>query len=252
MKPRRIFALLAAVTLTLGVSATAFAGGTVDWTGQGLNSDGSIKNIDCDDSDPGFGLFIYTGDSDTAPVLHIDGTTYTGVQQGQGAWQFEVPLPDPLDPDEHDIFVTFTGNFDAGELTLSHGCPAETTTTTTTTTPTTTTTTTTTTPTTTTTTSTNTETTSSSSTTTATTTTTTTSTNTETSSSSTTTGTTATTTTANETTPQGSVEELTPPSTDTLGQPASSSTVSTGLLLVLAGVLSGAMILVPAAARRRR
>ena len=61
-----------------------------------------------------------------------------------------------------------------------------------------------------------------------------------------------TTTTANETTPEGSVEELTPPSTDTIGQPTSSSSVSTGLLLVLAGILAAVLVVVPAAARNRR
>jgi hypothetical protein len=61
-----------------------------------------------------------------------------------------------------------------------------------------------------------------------------------------------TTTTSAETTPGGSVEELTPPSTDTIGQPTSGSTVSTGLLLVLAGILSMALVAVPAAARKRR
>jgi hypothetical protein len=55
-----------------------------------------------------------------------------------------------------------------------------------------------------------------------------------------------------ETTPEGSVEELTPPSTDTIGQPTSSSSVSTGLLLVLAGILAAVLVVVPAAARNRR
>jgi len=59
-------------------------------------------------------------------------------------------------------------------------------------------------------------------------------------------------TTSEETTPEGSVEELTPPSTDTIGQPASSSSVSTGLLLVLAGILAAVLVVVPAAARNRR
>jgi hypothetical protein len=69
---------------------------------------------------------------------------------------------------------------------------------------------------------------------------------------STTTSAETTSTTSNETTPNGSVEELTPPSTDTIGQPTSSSTVSTSLLLVLAGLLSATLVLVPAAARKRR
>jgi hypothetical protein len=59
-------------------------------------------------------------------------------------------------------------------------------------------------------------------------------------------------TTSQETTPEGSVEELTPPSTDTIGQPTSSSSVSTGLLLVLAGILAAVLVVVPAAARNRR
>ena len=59
-------------------------------------------------------------------------------------------------------------------------------------------------------------------------------------------------TTSEETTPEGSVEELTPPHTDTISQPTSSSTVSTGLLLVLAGILAAVLVVVPAAARNRR
>lgn len=70
--------------------------------------------------------------------------------------------------------------------------------------------------------------------------------------SSTDTETTETTSTDTETTPEGSVEELTPPSTDTLAQPSRSATVSTGVLLVLAGLLSAAVVAIPAAARRRR
>ena len=60
------------------------------------------------------------------------------------------------------------------------------------------------------------------------------------------------TTSSDETTPGGNVEELTPPSTDTIGAPTSSSTVSTSLLLVLAGVLATALVVIPAAARKRR
>ena len=81
MKPHRLFALLAALAMTLMFAATAFAG-TVTWTGQGV-TDGELNNVDCEASETGFGLFIYTGDSDTAPVLTIDGVPYTGVQQGQ-------------------------------------------------------------------------------------------------------------------------------------------------------------------------
>jgi hypothetical protein len=59
-------------------------------------------------------------------------------------------------------------------------------------------------------------------------------------------------TTDTTTTPGGFVEELTPPSTDALPTPAHSASVSTSVLLVLAGLLSAVVVLVPAAARRRR
>lgn len=59
------------------------------------------------------------------------------------------------------------------------------------------------------------------------------------------------TSTTKATTPQGSVEELTPPHTDVLAQPTSTSSVPTGVLLVLAGLLAAVMVVIPAAARRR-
>jgi hypothetical protein len=64
--------------------------------------------------------------------------------------------------------------------------------------------------------------------------------------------TTTTSSSADETTPGGNVEELTPPSTDTIGAATSPSSVSTSLLLVLAGVLATALVVIPAAARKRR
>ena len=63
--------------------------------------------------------------------------------------------------------------------------------------------------------------------------------------------TTATTAKTTTTTPEGAVEELTPPRTDALAQPTSSSSVPTSLLLVLAGILAAALVVIPAAARRR-
>ena len=74
------------------------------------------SNNDCEKSDPGEALFIYTGDSDSDLVLHYDGNTYAGEQKGGGSWHFVAPLPDPLDSSEHDIYVEFTGDFSAGQL----------------------------------------------------------------------------------------------------------------------------------------
>jgi hypothetical protein len=260
MNKHRIGALFAALALTLTFAGTAFAG-ELTWTGQGV-TDGQVNTENCDDVDPGELLWIFTDGDATDVFVTVDGNTVgTAVDKG-GSWHITTPWLDPLDPNEYEVVVHFTGG-DAKnpQFVLSHGCPGETTTTTTEETTTSTEETTTSTEETTTsteetTTSTEETTTSTEETTTSTeeTTTSTTDETTSTTTEETTTSTTdeTTSTTSNETTPEGSVEELTPPQTDTLSQPTSSSSVSTGLLLVLAGILAAVLVVVPAAARNRR
>jgi hypothetical protein len=267
MKKSRLGALVAAAALTLTFAGTAFAT-TQAWGGNGYPQQSCTENSET-------ALWVWTGDNPTS--LTINGNVQSGswVKQGGGssAYHFEVTLGAGNFPPVT-ASVEFTG--DAGTLTLSH-CDGTVTTTTeetttssedtttsseeTTTTSDETTTSseetttsseeTTTSSEDTTTSSTETETTTTNSTETETTTTDSTETETTTTQS-TETETTDTTTTSQETTPEGSVEELTPPHTDAISQPTGSSTVSTGLLLVLAGILAAVLVVVPAAARNRR
>jgi hypothetical protein len=303
MNKHKIGAVIAAAMLVLTFAGTAFAG-SLDWNGK--NGWPVANGCNQDDTPPGSMLWIYTGDSDSAVKLTVNGVEYTGAQQGQGngSWHIITPYFDT----KPSASIVFTGEHDAGTLTISHGCPGEVTTTSESTT-------------------TSDETTTTEETTTTTEVTTTSEETTTTSTTTAPTGTlfafpafsiecggfltvtnfasanvddalvtgpgddlvitedgtyplvpgdyigvgriggvaqtdevpftieacpTSTTTSAEETTPGGSVEELTPPSTDTIGAPTSGSTVSTSLLLVLAGALASALVVIPAAARKRR
>ena len=112
---------LAVVTSTslllLAMAGTAFAA-TVDWEGNGWP-----VSTNCQDSKPGEMLWIYTGNSDSDVVLTMNGVTYTGHQQGQGngSWHIVTPYV-TVKPTAS---VAFTGDYDPGVLTLSHGCPGE-------------------------------------------------------------------------------------------------------------------------------
>ena len=227
MNKHRIGALIAAAALTLTFAGTALADGTVNWDGNGITA-GQFNNEVCNDANaPGTMLWIFSpggNDSVTGAELTVNGVNYGAMNQDNGQWKLQIPLIAVGDVDS--ASVSFTGELGSGNavVTISHFCGDVTTTTTTTTTV---------------------------------------SINTqcigcETSTTSDTTTVSINTqcvdcsTTSEETTPGGSVEELTPPSTDTIGASTSSSTVSTSLLLVLAGVLSFVLLGIPAAARKRR
>jgi len=237
MNKHRIGALIAAVALTLTFAGTALADGSVNWEGNGITA-GQFNNEQCDDANaPGTMLWVFTpggNDSVTGADLIVNGVNYGPMNQDNGQWKLRIPLIAPGDIDS--ASVEFEGSLGSGNavLTISHYCGEVTTTTTdeitTTTTD-------------------DTTTTTDETTTTTVTTVTTVSIDTQCIGCSTTT---TSDTTSEETTPGGSVEELTPPSTDTIGAPTSPSSVSTSLLLVLAGVLATALVVIPAAARKRR
>ena len=226
MNKHRIGALIAAMALTLTFAGSALAT-TFTWGHNGY------PNATCTGSQTSM-LWVWTGDSPTGLTINGEAQTGTWSQNGNGGWHFELAISGTNFPPTS-ASVEFTG--DAGVLTLSH-CDGTVTTTTSESTTTTDVTTTS-----------NETTTSDETTTTQTTTTQTGSINTQCVNCSTTT---SSDTTSSETTPGGSVEELTPPSTDTIGAPTSGSTVSTSLLLVLAGALATALVVIPAAARKRR
>jgi len=102
----------------------AFA--TVPWEGNGV-VDGKFKLERCDDLNTPYIFWVFTGDP--APgesVVHLtvnNGAPINMVQQGQGSWHATSPFFD---------LSTLTASVDGvdGTLTISHGCPGETTTTT--------------------------------------------------------------------------------------------------------------------------
>ena len=239
MNKHRIGALLAAAALTLTFAGTAFAATYATVSGHAAASSESnsadywsdLYGLDCEKIYDGEGDEIdsWEADADYAVVIvkaagqnvgDNANTIFENVSEGETVWA-DTNGNNTFDPGGQD-----------GDKNISHiiVCENEETTTT------------------------STEETTTSTTTDETTSTTTEETTTTTSTEETTTSTTdeTTSTTSNETTPEGSVEELTPPQTDTISQPTSSSSVSTGLLLVLAGILAAVLVVVPAAARNRR
>lgn len=250
MKKLRIGALLAAGLMALSFAGTAFAAdNTVGWTGNGWPI-----STNCKDSAPGEMLWIYTGDSSQAkPVLTVNGVVVaqSATQGGSdnSSWHIVTAYLNSK-PSTATTFVTFSGT-GGGVLTISHGCPGETTTTTTTTAGTTTTTNGTTT--TTTTAGTTTTTTAGTTSSTAQETTTSTSTVDGTSSSTTTTSTKTTTTT-----PAGGVEAatgtptITPPATDSVGSSGRASAGSWNLLLAAGLVLTLSILVLTPITKSRR
>jgi hypothetical protein len=112
-KRSRLAALLGAGLLTFAVAGVALATDAA-WDGNGFPSDTCTA-----DGSPTSMLWVWTGDSPTA--LTINGELQSGswVQQGQGAFQFEVTVDATnYPPTTTDTFVTYTGT--AGVLTLSH------------------------------------------------------------------------------------------------------------------------------------
>ena len=126
MKKSTIGAVIAAGMLVFAFAGTALAGGTHTWDGQGVEN-GDV-NHNCDGLEPGELLWIFTGDPVLPATLHINGNDYSGTQGGgpNSSWHFVTPWFD-LDPDVTDASIDYVTD---GQLTISHGCPAETTTTT--------------------------------------------------------------------------------------------------------------------------
>lgn len=109
---------------------------TVPWNGNGVTN-GELNSVQCDEQNTPYLFWVFTGSPGqglTDVTLTVNGQTFDMDQAGggNGAWQATTPFF-ALD--------SITASVDGvdGVLTLSHGCPGETTTTDTTTTETTTT-----------------------------------------------------------------------------------------------------------------
>ena len=112
----RIGALLAAAAVVLTFAGTALADGSLDWNG----TNGWPVKDNCTNSQPGEMLWIFTGDSAADVVLTMNGSTYTGVQQGKGTWQIVTPYVTSAPT----ASAAWTGDFanTNATLTISHGC----------------------------------------------------------------------------------------------------------------------------------
>jgi len=243
-----------ATALATGPNTAASSSSQTSWEGNGYPIDNGCTS---GDTAPGEVLWIFSGDSDSDVVLHLNGSEYTGTQMGKGgAWHIISPW---FDSAPTGAYVTWTGTFENSDkfvLTISHGCEGTTTTTTSSTTSSETTSETTSDTTSSETTS---DTTTSDTTTSDTTTSDTTSSTTSSETTSTTTDGTTTTSTTTKSSPSGSVlgetgtPNVTPPSTDTISASGGQSLGgSWNMLLVLSAVLLVAVLILTPAQKSRR
>jgi hypothetical protein len=123
MAINRIGKAAAAVAMVAGLTlatAGAASAGTVTWNGvRGLDS------IDaCEAGEAPYLHWILTpggGNSVTGATLELDGTSYVGIQHGEGggAWHFYTPS----DVDLSSASATYTGTIGRNALlTISDGC----------------------------------------------------------------------------------------------------------------------------------
>ena len=142
MNRRRLASLMAASALLIGMFGLS-AGGSIVlatgantqfWAGNGTEN-GEIKNNDCATDSSAHQLWIWTG-TGTNVQISVAGEVKDGVQQGNGAYHFTTGWHDigTLTTGQGgNVFVTYDGAVDGNAVvTLSHGCPGETSTTTTT------------------------------------------------------------------------------------------------------------------------
>jgi hypothetical protein len=125
--------LIAVTAATLLMMAWAIfptaAFADVPWDGNGVVN-GHFKDERCDAQNTPYIFWVFTGDpAQGETVVHLtvnNGAPITMVQQGQGSWHATSPFFD---------LATLTASVDGvgGNLTISHGCPGETTTSTSTT-----------------------------------------------------------------------------------------------------------------------
>ncbi len=142
MNRRRLASLMAASALLIGMFGLS-AGGSIVlatgantqfWAGNGTEN-GEIKNNDCATDSSAHQLWIWTG-TGTNVQISVAGEVKDGVQQGNGAYHFTTGWHDigTLTTGQGgNVFVTYDGAVDGNAVvTLSHGCPGDTSTTTTT------------------------------------------------------------------------------------------------------------------------
>jgi len=135
MNKRKLLGLVASGALVLAATLGSTGGvlaaaNTQYWAGNGTTN-GEIDNNDCNTDSSAHQLWIWTGSADGLDVwISVDGEVVKGVQQGNGAYHFTTgwhDIGDLTTGSGGNVFVTYDGTFDDNAvLTLSHGCPGET------------------------------------------------------------------------------------------------------------------------------
>jgi hypothetical protein len=134
MNKRKLLGLAASGALVLGAMLGSTGGvlaadNTQYWAGNGTTN-GEINNNDCADDSSAHQLWIWSGTGSNV-WISVDGEVVQGVQKGNGAYQFTTgwhDIGDLTTGSGGNVFVTYDGAADTNAvLTLSHGCPGETT-----------------------------------------------------------------------------------------------------------------------------
>ena len=127
---RKLIALLSvAVLAILGIgiissaSASSFEN-TVTYSGQGLNSAGTLNDNRCADGVAPYLLFVLTANKATAADITLPSGTYPMVQSGNGAYKFMAPYQNPTALIGVAV-ASYDGNKTNAQFVISHGCIGE-------------------------------------------------------------------------------------------------------------------------------
>jgi len=128
MRRGRGLTLMAVISLLIGlIAAPAFADGTVNWDGNGVEN-GELGTVDCESSNGDPYLFwVFTpggSHSVTEATLTVNGDDYPMTQQGGGAYQATTSW---YDLGGITASVAYVGDLGSGvaNLVISHGCPPQ-------------------------------------------------------------------------------------------------------------------------------
>ncbi|NUU18516.1 hypothetical protein HP550_14765 [Cellulomonas humilata] len=130
---RKLIALLSAVVLViLGISVVSSASADpgypnlVTYSGQGLNSDGTLQDNRCDDGVAPYLLFVLTANKATAADITLPSGTSSMVQSGNGAFKFMAPYQNASALIGTAV-ASYNGVKTNAQLVISHGCEGDTT-----------------------------------------------------------------------------------------------------------------------------
>jgi hypothetical protein len=126
----KLFALVGAGALVLGIAGTAFADGSVTWTGNGTSTvDGhKVLNAEqCDTANTPYLFWVLSpADGITSAELWVngqdEGAMTAASDNGNAAYQLQT---DWFDLDSLTASAVVTGGNDNAKLKISHGCAGE-------------------------------------------------------------------------------------------------------------------------------